>query len=169
MSRLFVALWPPPPVLDQLEALARPELPGVRWTARSQWHVTLRFLGNADPVEAEGALRSLRHAPVDLAVRGRMHRLGRDSFVLPVSGADSLAAAVTELTATIGRPAARRFAGHLTLARSRAIQRVAVPDLSLDAGWRADEVELVESTLTSDGSRYRSLATVVLGDSADRP
>ena len=58
-ARLFVAVWPPPEVLDVLAALPRTERPGVRWTTRDQWHVTLRFLGMADPAEAVEAVRRI--------------------------------------------------------------------------------------------------------------
>jgi RNA 2',3'-cyclic 3'-phosphodiesterase len=59
VARLFVAVWPPAEVLDRLEALPRVELAGCRWTIRAQWHVTLRFLGEADPDVAAEALATL--------------------------------------------------------------------------------------------------------------
>ena len=46
--RLFVAITPPPAVLDELEtrvAVLRPEWPALRWTGQPAWHVTLAFLG----------------------------------------------------------------------------------------------------------------------------
>src|SRR5258708_17776494 len=46
--RLFVAIAPPPAVLDELEARVaplRPAWPALRWTGREAWHVTLAFLG----------------------------------------------------------------------------------------------------------------------------
>ena len=46
--RLFVAITPPPAVLDELEARVaalRPEWPALRWTGRPAWHITLAFLG----------------------------------------------------------------------------------------------------------------------------
>ena len=162
MSRLFVALWPPEAVLDALEALPRPELLRLRWTTRGQWHVTLRFLGAADRDVTAAALQTLRHVAVDVAVSGRVRRLGRDSLVVPVFGADSLAAAVGEVTADIGRPPGRRFVGHLTLARTRDQRQVPLPELRVEVAWRADEVALVDSTLTSRGSEYRTVATVPL-------
>ncbi|NIR41602.1 MAG: RNA 2',3'-cyclic phosphodiesterase, partial [Actinobacteria bacterium] len=55
MPRLFVAVWPPPSVVDLLARLPRREEPGVRWTTEAQWHVTLRFLGRADPADATAA------------------------------------------------------------------------------------------------------------------
>ena len=46
--RLFVAITPPPRVLDELEARVaplRPAWPALRWTGQPAWHVTLAFLG----------------------------------------------------------------------------------------------------------------------------
>ena len=46
--RLFVAIAPPPAVLDELEsrvAPLRPAWPVLRWTGQEAWHVTLAFLG----------------------------------------------------------------------------------------------------------------------------
>ncbi|MEA2686121.1 MAG: hypothetical protein QOE93_1316, partial [Actinomycetota bacterium] len=51
-ARLFVAVWPPAPLLDAVAALDRPAVPGLRWTGREQWHVTLRFLGAVEDVAA---------------------------------------------------------------------------------------------------------------------
>ena len=49
--RLFVALAPPPAVLDELEAAAAPlraQRGDLRWTGRDAWHVTLAFLGEVE-------------------------------------------------------------------------------------------------------------------------
>ena len=48
--RLFVAIWPPPPVVAALAELEHPDVGTVRWTDPSRWHVTLVFLGNPAPV-----------------------------------------------------------------------------------------------------------------------
>ena len=58
MTRLFVAVWPPSGVVDALRPLVVPGEPGVRWVTPEQWHVTLRFLGDADPDEVATALRA---------------------------------------------------------------------------------------------------------------
>ena len=48
MRRLFVAVWPPASLTDQLRGLARPQQTGLRWTTEDQWHVTLRFFGGVE-------------------------------------------------------------------------------------------------------------------------
>ncbi len=66
--RCFVAVLPPPGVLDVLARLDRPAAPGVRWTHPDQWHVTLRFLGEVDPGEASAALAGLNAEAVVAAM-----------------------------------------------------------------------------------------------------
>ncbi len=123
--RLFVAVVPPDDVLDRLASLRRPARPGVRWTRREQWHVTLRFLGEVDEAAVPAVVAALDAAPLDAAppaaaaVLGpRVAALGRRVVQIPVAGLDDLAAAVTAATATVGRPPEPRpFQGHVTLAR----------------------------------------------------
>jgi RNA 2',3'-cyclic 3'-phosphodiesterase len=161
VSRLFVGLWPPVEVLDELEALLREDRPGVRWTTRAQWHVTLRFLGSADPVAAADALAGLRHPPVDVVVGGPVGRLGRGVLMVPVGGLDSLADAVAQAFAGIGKADdnGRAFLGHLTLARLRGTPACGLIGVTVAARWRATEVCLVESIARPGGSVYRTLAT----------
>ena len=52
-ARLFVAAVPPAAVLDQIAELTRPEIEGLRWTTRDQWHATLRFLGRVSDVKVK--------------------------------------------------------------------------------------------------------------------
>ncbi len=118
MARLFVAVWPPTRLLDQLAALPRTERPGLRWTRRDQWHVTLRFLGEVDVDEARATLATVSAPECSVVAGPRARRLGRGVFVLPVTGLESLAAAVGRATAGIGKPPEPRpFRGHITLAR----------------------------------------------------
>jgi hypothetical protein len=48
MTRLSVAVRPPPDVVALLASLERPAIPGVRWSAPAQWLVKLRPLGHVD-------------------------------------------------------------------------------------------------------------------------
>jgi 2'-5' RNA ligase len=162
MTRLFVALWPPPDVLDAVAALPRLPLAGARWTTRYQWHVTLRFLGLADDRVAAAALDSLVAAPCTAVLGPRPARLGRSVLMVPVAGVDELAAAVERATAHVGVPPdTRPFRGHLTLAESR---RAKAPrlDAELSATWPVTEVALVESHLHPAGARYETVHTVAL-------
>ena len=90
VARLFVAAVPPPAVLERLAAeLARPERPGVRWTTRDQWHVTLRFLGQAPlRAAAAAALTGVRPPPSTPRSVRRSGRSVGGVLCLPVRGLD---------------------------------------------------------------------------------
>lgn len=159
MPRLFVAVWPPDDVLDAVAALDRPEVPGLRWTARHQWHVTLRFLGPVETVgEAAAALETVRAAPTEAVAGPAVGRFGQRVLHVPVTGLGELAGAVVAATADVGEPPEDRpFAGHLTLAR---VARGARVDLRRLAGqavagrWPVADICLVESHLSPRGARY---------------
>jgi 2'-5' RNA ligase len=171
--RLFVAVWPPAEVLDALEGLNRPAAPGLRWTTRDQWHVTLRFLGSVDdPAPVAAALDDLSEARAVAVAGPATCRLGSSILVLPVNGLDPLAASVVAVTAALGEPPPDRpFAGHVTLARARRgrgtgeagsgrdRQRVAgLAGAAFSASWEVGEVTLVGSTLHRHGARYDIVA-----------
>ena len=166
-ARLFVAVWPPPHVLDVLAALPREEQPGVRWLPRPAWHVTLRFLGTADPAAVWAALCALagpdgpRAAPA--ALGPRPGRLGRDALVVPVQGLEALAGAVRVATAHLGVPPdPRPFLGHVTIARLRGAPACACTARTVEARWTVQEVALVRSTPGLTGPSYETLATLAL-------
>jgi RNA 2',3'-cyclic 3'-phosphodiesterase len=63
LGRAFVAVVPPGPALDAIEAAVAPvrdaaeprggnAAPELRWVGREQWHVTLQFLGRVDDAES---------------------------------------------------------------------------------------------------------------------
>jgi 2'-5' RNA ligase len=86
--------------------------------------------------------------------------------VLPVAGLDGVATAVVSTTATIGKPPeARRFHGHLTLARLTGPARPA--PLAFSARWPVTSIALVESRLLKTGAEYTTVAEVALLPSAD--
>ena len=157
--RLFVAVQPSDAVLDVVAGLARPERPGVRWTTRPQWHVTLRFLGEVDdPAPVVAALEAAPLAPCEAVAGPRVAALGRSAVVVPVAGLDTLAAGVVRATAGFGAPAGpRAFHGHLTIAR---VRRGPVRDLVGEAvavRFAVDDVRLVRSHLGASGARYEDL------------
>ncbi len=165
MARLFVAVWPPDEILDLVAALPRPAVPGLRWTDRGAWHVTLRFLGRVAAVDdARRALGDLvpLAEPVDAVAGPRVDRFGRRVLHVPVAGLDALAAAVTLATARVGDPPEDRpFAGHLTLARTAKRASVDLRRLtgqSITGRWTVDEVCLVESRLSPRGASYEVLS-----------
>jgi 2'-5' RNA ligase len=163
--RLFVAVWPPKAVIQEISRLPRPDASGVRWTTTDQWHVTLRFLGEVTaPDETIDALRGASLPPANARIGDVVRRLGPNVLCVDVQGLGQLAEAVTEATATIGRPPeARTFRGHLTL--GRASKRGA--DLRPLAGapvapleFVVRSVAVVQSHLGRPGARYQTLVEV---------
>jgi 2'-5' RNA ligase len=162
-ARLFVAAWPPARVLDAIAALARPEDPGVRYTTRDQWHVTLRFLGSADVDEAGAAFGRIEAHAAVVELGPAVARLGRSVVVVPARGLEAVAAAVVEATAEVGEPPdPRPFAGHLTIARLRHRPACRVAGQAITERFSVDELHLVRSDLHPRGARYRTVATVAL-------
>jgi 2'-5' RNA ligase len=163
MSRLFVAAPLPREVrADLAQRLPRPPEPGVRWLPEEQWHVTLRFLGDADEEEARRALGGLRALPATATLGPRVSRLGRDVVCLPVVGLDDLARDVRRATAHVGEPPGRPFVGHLTLARLRDRNACGITGTSVVLSYPVHEVVLVRSTLGPDGATHEPLLRVAL-------
>jgi RNA 2',3'-cyclic 3'-phosphodiesterase len=165
MPRLFVAAWPPPEVVEVIERqVPRPPRPGVRWVPPENWHVTLRFLGRADPEEAASALGSLVAEPAMAEVGPAVAALGRSVVCLPVAGLDALAAAVRTATAGVGEPAdPRPFTGHLTLARGRGGRGLPSLGVPAEASFAVGEVLLVRSETRPDGAVYHPVGRWSLG------
>jgi 2'-5' RNA ligase len=180
--RLFVAIAPPPAVLDELDALTGPfraGRPELRWTSREAWHVTLAFLGQVDESAAARLLPRLERA----ARRHHALRLtfcGAGAFPAPAradvlwSGLAGDREALARLAESVaagasraGAPAPdrhRRFQPHLTLARCRVpadvTQIVAALAGYQGPPWTADRVHLVRSRLGATGPpRYATLAS----------
>jgi 2'-5' RNA ligase len=161
--RLFVAVWPPPAVIEQLAQIERPSSAGLRWTTEDQWHVTLRFLGKVGLEDIERVKTALgwltsgaRTGPVTAIAGPALERLGPGVLSLPVAGLDDVARVVTELTAGYGEPARDRpFRGHLTIARAARGVNLRPPAAApFAASWDVGEVTLVASTLDPTGARY---------------
>jgi RNA 2',3'-cyclic 3'-phosphodiesterase len=167
MPRLFVAVWPPEDVLDAVADLPRPDVAGLRWTARDQWHVTLRFLGSVDSAaRVVDALDSLTAPTAEVVLGPAVARFGRQVLHVPVSNLERVAAEVQARTASIGKPNdGRPFHGHLTLARARDRRGIDLRPLcgtAIAAQWRADRVCVVRSDLQRTGARYTTEAELHL-------
>src|SRR5688500_15869887 len=97
--RLFVAVVPPPEVLAVIERLDRPAHPDVRWAAREQLHITLRFLGAVSEDDVPSLIEALRGVAASQPARQvelgpAARRLGRRTLVVPATGLDDLGDAV---------------------------------------------------------------------------
>ena len=171
--RLFVAVPLPDPVADLVAALPRANRPGLRWATAAQWHVTLRFLGEAPPEEVipavQGAVDDLGPEETPIAVLGPSVAWfpGRRVLQIPVTGLDRLAGAVRPATAAWGPDDEPPFTGHLTLARTVGRRR-GPTDLAgarLSARFPVNDIGVYASRLRPQGSVYERLSVhVVPGD-----
>ena len=158
MPRLFVAVWPPEHVLDAIDRLPRLDESGVRWTDRRHWHITLRFFGEAETVDAIAALSIVEGAPAEVVLGPQVTNLGRNVVCIPGAGLDALAIAVRDVTAHVGEPPdPRPFSGHITLARLNHRASCNLAGTDFDARFDVDEVHLVESTLGPGGPAYETV------------
>jgi 2'-5' RNA ligase len=169
MPRLFVAVWPPDDVLEVVAALPRPEVAGLRWTTRDQWHVTLRFFGSVEVDEALEALQGMSAEATVAELGPETGRFGKRILHVPVAGLGAVGNAVIRATKKIGRPPEDRpFSGHLTLARARDRRRGvdlrSLCGVPIAASWPVTEVCLVESHLSPKGANYEVVASVSLGE-----
>ncbi len=161
--RLFVALTPPPDVVEELQArvVALRELErDVRWSRPEQWHLTLAFLGEVgDGTRGELSRRlgraAGRHPPLTLSFGGG-GRFGHRVLWTRVRGERDrlrrLAASVRAAVRRSGLAAEQRpYRPHLTLARATGTTdlRPLVEALTPYEGrsWTADELHLVRSRL----------------------
>ena len=174
--RLFIALWPPPEAIDELDAaLAEVRTLGsdLRWSPSRQWHLTLTFLGEVtDKRRPELAGRLARAAarqpPLRLSFAGG-GRFGKRVLFTKVSGDREplrhLAASTSAASRRAGLPVADRpYRPHLTLARSRRDvdlrPLVAALGSFRGTGWTASQLHLVQSRLGQGPSRTAVYETV---------
>lgn len=157
--RLFFALWPP---RDTARALAEwasavQKHTGGRATAEETIHLTLAFLGPADPAKASAAAESVRLSPFELPIDTARHwKHNKIVWVGPQATPPALSALVGQLHPALRRAGlvleARPFAAHVTL-----IRKVSAPG-PLPAlptvPWPVRDFVLVRSTPTASGSRY---------------
>ena len=165
--RLFVALTPPPVMLDELEAAAAPFRAArhdLRWTSREAWHITLAFLGDVGEAAAGRLLPRLeraagRHGQFSLAFAGAGAFPAATRAKVLWCGLSGDRRSLADLAASVAAGARRAgaappdegrpFRPHLTLARCRMPADVRDVVTALDgyqgAQWTADRIHLIHS------------------------
>jgi len=167
MARLFLALDPSEAQREAFQGV-RSDAFEARWTPSQQYHLTLRFIGDATPSE-QGALQerlsNILHPPCRLAGAG----LGsfpslRSPRVLwarvdPAPELITLQAAADKIATELGFPPARHdFTPHITLARLKDADPTRVYEfIAAHRSWsfpahEAEEIILYDSTLTARGA-----------------
>lgn len=175
--RLFVALPLPEPVRQHLALLAG-GIPGARWVDPESLHATLRFIGEADPGQAEdvdATLADVRAPAFDVSVAGVGHfGTGRriHSLWAGIDGGTALRHLQAKVESAVVRagfpPEGRKFAPHVTLARLKAAPAPRVGAFIqanaafAAAPFRAERFTLFESHLGHDGARYAALRSYPL-------
>jgi 2'-5' RNA ligase len=167
MTRLFVAVWPPPKVVAVLSELERPEIPGLRWSVPEQWMVKVRPLGHVDDRVVAPLLEvlaaELDGAPAVRCVLGpAARRLSGQWLSVPVAGLDDLAAVVFEVTeqlVPVTHP--QPFRAEVGLARGRVPREL--DGLPVSASWTARSVALVADRSSPRAPRYEDLGVIPLG------
>lgn len=180
-ARLFVALDLPGPVRRQLvpwgsRSVSR--FPGLRAVAPEALHVTLCFLGWCDSADimpiSDACVAAVSGAEEpELSLGSAVWLPPRRPSALAVEVADAngtLAGLQAALAAALSAGGwyaseARRFLGHVTVARVSRGARVRGIELKLPpaAGFRAASVTLYRSRLERAGARYEALRTIELG------
>ena len=183
--RLFVAIPMPEAVRNvvhnvQQEMRQRVLPDAVRWTKPEQFHLTLRFLGDV-PVERVPALQEAVSTVCagEPALRLCAHgigffpnaRLPRVIWAGVNDGEERLAALQKKIEDAVRsfaeKPAAEKFAGHVTLGRVKSLKRPEIEKLAAHAQavkdrlfgeWTANEVEIIQSRLLPAGAEHSLLA-----------
>lgn len=166
--RLFFALWPPRETAEALGEWAKEVagLTGGRAIARESIHLTLAFLGEADPGQASAAAAGARSRPFVLRIDTRKYwKHNRIVWAGPADLPQELSSLVESLQGSLKGKGfvleERPFAAHVTLVRKAGAARD-LPELPR-VRWPAKEFVLVRSTPTGNGSRYDVIERFPLG------
>ena len=165
--RLFFALWPPAATARALAQWANEaqRRTGGRITDEAKIHLTLAFLGEADPARAIRAAQGIRGSIHSLPIEHA--RCWRDSGIVWV-GPRETPPALSDLFAQLKKSLLeeniglekRPFAAHVTLIRkARAASNLpALPAVD----WPVSEFVLVRSALSASGPAYEPLERFAL-------
>jgi len=177
--RLFTAIDLPEDVRERYADLQAPDDLDARWTDPDQFHVTLRFIGDADSTQAasyEDALAKIDAPTVECIPYGlNVLPSRRDPSVLivGVERTDDLMTVYRTVSDALKEegldPEDRTYRPHVTLARLDEVSAHSVHEFLDDHGdlslpsFPVDAVHLYESTLARDGAIHDRRASVPLG------
>ena len=169
MLRLFVALALPAAIKTDLALLAG-GIPGARWLPPENYHLTLRFIGEVEPWQAEEidhALAMIRARPFVLSLRGvdTFEKGGRfNALWVGVEKTDGLAFLQAKVEAALQRiglpPERKRFAPHVSLARvekvaaDKVISYVQAHNLFRAPAVQVEHFTLFSSRLGKEAASY---------------
>ena len=163
-TRMFFALWPDESVRLSLARAALVIPPGdaarASWVRTERYHMTLAFLGEIEPLQAEAAERAaaqVRVRPFRLRLDTVGHFEGPNVVWI---GPQALPPELTQLKAELDRELLRfglplvpgRFTPHITCLRG-VREAPDAPPPQID--WEVSEFVLVKSVLKPGMSRYK--------------
>ena len=188
MIRAFVAVDLEPQTVQKIAGaidLIRPRIPGIRWLAQGNFHLTLKFLGDIDEAKVEPIAAALEHdlcpfssCTINAKGLGVFPDLKRPRILwvgLVGEELNALAAAVEKALIPLGFAAEKRaFAPHLTVGRWREFKGSPQQLREAMANWqnhefgptRVTEVILFQSVLKPEGAVYRRLKVIALRNRA---
>ena len=160
--RLFFALWPPAATAQALAGWAREvqKDAGGRVTETGSIHLTLAFLGEAEPMKASAAAERVSANKFELKIQeAKYWKHNRIVWVGPQAMPAQLERLVGQLHPALEGAGfvleERPFAAHVTLIRKAGLPS-SIPPLP-QVHWPADEFVLVSSTPSGIGSRYETV------------
>lgn len=160
--RLFFALWPPRETAQALYRWASEVCneAGGKLTVVENIHLTLAFLGEAEPGKAIAAARRVGGQPHQMPIdAARYVKRNQMVWVGPAAVPEALLSLVTPLHECLRENGftleERSFAAHVTLVR-KARRPASIAPLPRVA-WPVDEFLLVASKTSSRGSTYEPL------------
>jgi 2'-5' RNA ligase len=164
--RLFFAVWPPAETASELHKWADgvQKLTGGRATAQDKIHLTLAFLGEADPARAIKAARTVEGSAHELPIEeARYWRENHIVWAGPREAPAQLKALHERLGMALYREEfileRRPFAAHVTLVRNaRGVTLPPLPSLE----WPVREFVLVRSSLSSRRASYEPIERFAL-------
>jgi RNA 2',3'-cyclic 3'-phosphodiesterase len=186
--RMFVAVVPPPEVLEDIATFLEPRRDAddaaLRWTDAYQWHLTLAFFAEVPDRRLDDLLERLgraaaRRPAVSVRLRGagafpsadRARVLWLGAVPHPADGLARLAEGSRAAAVRAGvEVEGGRFRAHLTLARTRrplnATRWLRVLDAFDGREWQVEHLELIASHLGEGRDkrpRYETMGTFLVG------
>ena len=171
MPRLFIAVDLPGPMKKNIETLFF-GIPGARWVALDQLHLTVRFIGDVEGalfLDIKTALEEVNISPFNLQLKGMGHFPPRGTPRVIWAGLKKseplhlLRKKIDTTLLKIGvEPEGRKFSPHITLARLKKspLQKVANflsgNGLFSQEPFQIDDFKLYSSTLTPKGAIHKA-------------
>jgi 2'-5' RNA ligase len=170
MPRLFIAVDLPDTIKENLKLMFF-GIPGARWVALDQLHLTVRFIGDVDGALFHDIINTLEEvsiSPLDLQLKGVGHFPPRGAPRVIWAGLEKseplqlLRKKIDTALLKIGlEPERRKFSPHITLARLKnaPLQKIANflsgNGLFSQEPFQVDDFKLYSSTLTPKGAIHK--------------